>query len=235
VTIPFNPIEPWSGSIMGSEPDIDVELMVHIALTSLCEDHLIATAALPIVLLPIRNQENLVWQQRLKAMSNLKGPHFHVGMTLLVKYTQYLFNLQHNTARTAMQQRTRLTVYKESATVVTREMERLSYENAILRNGARPPSEQDRELQEVYRRLSNAEHEWNHTRMLLNITREEVDIRTHGIVHLEHHVEAQDAELEERAEMITNLEQQLLELRVQAPPEPANLEEIDVMSGVDED
>jgi hypothetical protein len=40
--------------------------------------------------------------------------------------------------------------------------------------------------------------------MLLDITREEVDIRTHGIVHLEHHVE--DAELGERAEMITNLE-----------------------------
>jgi hypothetical protein len=35
---------------------------------------------------------------------------------------------------------------------------------------------------------------------------EEVDIRTHRIVCLEHHVEAQDAELEERAEMITNLE-----------------------------
>jgi hypothetical protein len=50
--------------------------------------------------------------------------------------------------------------------------------------------------------------------MLLDITREEVDIHTHRIVHLEHHVEAQDAEHEERAEMITNLEQQLLELEV---------------------
>jgi hypothetical protein len=71
--------------------------------------------------------------------------------------------------------------------------------------------------------------------MLLDITREEVDIRTHGIIHLEHHVEAQDAELEERAEMIANLEQQLLELQVQAPPEPADLKEINAMSGVDED
>jgi hypothetical protein len=71
--------------------------------------------------------------------------------------------------------------------------------------------------------------------MLLDTTCEEVDIRTHGIVHLEHHVEAQDAKLEERAEMIANLEQQLLELQVQAPPEPANPEEIDAMSGVDED
>jgi hypothetical protein len=42
--------------------------------------------------------------------------------------------------------------------------------------------------------------------MLLDITREEVDIRTHRIVHLEYHVEAQDAKLEERVEMIANLE-----------------------------
>jgi hypothetical protein len=59
---------------------------------------------------------------------------------------------------------------------------------------------------------SYTEHGWNHTRMLLDIAHEEVDIHTHGIIHLEHHVEAQDAELEERAKMITNLEQQLLEL-----------------------
>jgi hypothetical protein len=43
--------------------------------------------------------------------------------------------------------------------------------------------------------------------MLLDITREEVDIRTHGIVHLENHVKTQDAKLEERVEIITDLEQ----------------------------
>jgi hypothetical protein len=64
----------------------------------------------------------------------------------------------------------------------------------------------DSELQEVYCRLSDAEHGWNYTRMLLDITREEVDIRTHGIVHLENHVEMQNAELEERVERITDLE-----------------------------
>jgi hypothetical protein len=53
VTIPFGPMEPWSGSIIGSEPDTGVELMAHIALTSLCDYHLTATAALPIMLLPI--------------------------------------------------------------------------------------------------------------------------------------------------------------------------------------
>jgi hypothetical protein len=210
-------------------------VVVHIALTSLCEDRLAATATLPFTLLLIWNQENPVCQQHLEAVSDLEGPHFHTGMTSLARYAQYLFNLQHNTARTGMQQRTCLMAYKESATAATCEIERLRQENAILRSGARPPSEQDHELQEVYRRLSNFKHGWNHTHMLLDITREEVETHTHGIIHLEHHVEVQDTELEERAETTANLEQQLLELQVQAPPEPTDPEEIDAISGIDED
>jgi predicted RNase H-like nuclease (RuvC/YqgF family) len=125
--------------------------------------------------------------------------------------------------------------YKESATATTGEIKRLRHENAILRSGVHPPSKHDRELKEVCRRLSNTEHGWNHTRLLLDITREEVEIRTHGVIHLEHHVEAQDTELEEGAETIANLEQQLLEFQGQAPPESVNPEEIDATSGIDED
>jgi hypothetical protein len=77
VTIPFDPTEPWLGSVIGSEPDTGVVLMAHITLTSLCEDHLIATATLPIALLLIQDQENPILQQRLEAVFNLKGPDFH--------------------------------------------------------------------------------------------------------------------------------------------------------------
>jgi hypothetical protein len=58
----LDPAHLWSGSIVGSEPDTGVEMMAHITLASLCEDRLAATAALPIALLPIQNQENPVWQ-----------------------------------------------------------------------------------------------------------------------------------------------------------------------------
>jgi hypothetical protein len=68
-------------------------MMAHIALTSLCEDCLAATAALPIVLLPIWNQENPIWQQLHEVVSDLEGPQFQVGMTSLARYAQYLFNL----------------------------------------------------------------------------------------------------------------------------------------------
>jgi hypothetical protein len=87
----------------------------------------------------------------------------------------------------------------------------------------------------VYRRLSEAEHGWNHTRMLLDITHEEVDTRTHRIIHLEHHVETQDVELQERVETIANLEQQLLQLQGPSPPALVDHEEIDATSGIDED
>jgi hypothetical protein len=124
-------------------------MMAHITLTSLCEDHLATTAALPIVFLLIWNQENPVWQQCLEAVSGLEGPHFHAGMTSLARYAQYLLNHQHKTARAGMQQHTRLTASEESATATIREIERLRHENAILYNGAHPPSERDHELQEV--------------------------------------------------------------------------------------
>jgi hypothetical protein len=136
VMIPFNPTEPWSGSVIDSEPDTGVEMMAHMALTSLCEDCLAATATQAILLLSIRDQENPIWQQRLEAMSNLRGPHFYAGMTSLAKYAQYLFNLQHNTARTARQQRTRLIAYEESATATAQEIEKWRHENAILHSGA---------------------------------------------------------------------------------------------------
>jgi hypothetical protein len=55
VTIPFDLMEPWSGSVIGSELDTGVEMMAHITLTSLCEDRLAATTTVPIALLPIQS------------------------------------------------------------------------------------------------------------------------------------------------------------------------------------
>jgi hypothetical protein len=56
----LTPTEPWSGFVIDSEPNTGIELMAYITLTSLCEDRLAATTALPITLLPIRNQEKPV-------------------------------------------------------------------------------------------------------------------------------------------------------------------------------
>jgi hypothetical protein len=62
-------------------------------------------------------------------------------MASLDKYMQYLFNLQHNTARIGIQQRMCLTAYKENTAATSHELERLRHENAVLRSGTLPPSE----------------------------------------------------------------------------------------------
>jgi hypothetical protein len=66
----------------------------------------------------------------------------------------------------------------------------------------------------MYRCLSEAEHGWHYFRHQLDAAREVLDERTHAIIHLKHHVEQQDLELEERAVMIADLEQQLQVLQL---------------------
>jgi hypothetical protein len=67
--------------------------------------------------------------------------------------------------------------------------------------------ESDLELQTTYRCLSEAKHGLNFTRKQLDLAQEEVDTRTHVIMHLENAFETQGTELEERVETIANLEQ----------------------------
>jgi cell division protein FtsB len=117
---------------------------------------------MPITLFLIQNLEYPVWKQRLQAVSDLEGSHFNAGIAAMAKYAQYLFNLQHSTARTVLQQRMRLTAYDEHNTSISRELEQLIHENALLHSGTLPPSDQDREWKVTYHRISEAEHGWNY-------------------------------------------------------------------------
>jgi hypothetical protein len=65
-----------------------------------------------------------------------------------------------------------------------------------------------------------------------------LDERTHAIIHLKHHVEQQDLELEERAATIADLKQQHQVLQLQVPPAhaaPIAPAEPDAESDVDEE
>jgi predicted nucleic acid-binding Zn-ribbon protein len=117
-------------------------------------------------------------------------------------------------------------------------IEELRHANTILCSGMPPPSDQDCKLQVAYRHLSEAEHGWHYFRQQLDAAREMLDERTHAIIHLEHHVEKQDLDLEQRATTIADLEQQLQVLQLQvspAPTAPAAPVEPDAESDVDEE
>jgi hypothetical protein len=87
VTIPIDPSEPWSGSVIASEPNTAIEMMAHTSLTYMRESRLTATAALPTALHLIWHQENPVWRQRLEDASDRWDPHFSAKTASLAKYS----------------------------------------------------------------------------------------------------------------------------------------------------
>jgi hypothetical protein len=137
-----------------------------------------------------------------------------------------MFNLQASTGRTVMRQH----LHSSS---LEQHVEELRRTNTILHSGMPPPSDQDRELQVMYRHLSEAEHGWHYFRQQLDAAREMLDERMHAIIHLEHHIEQQDLDLEQRAATIADLKQQLQVLP--APAVPAAPAEPDAESDVDEE
>jgi hypothetical protein len=207
VMIPLNPAEPWMGTVIGVELDDTIEQTAQVALTSLCGSRLTDTAAMPIAFFPIRNQGDPMWKQCLEAVFDLECPHFHTCMAAMVEYAQYSFNLQHNLARTVIQQRLSTAAYDEHIITISRELAQLKCWNDLLCGGTVPPSDQDCELKATYHRLSEVEHGWHYTQQQLDAAHELVDERTHTIEHLELGNEHQDLELEERATVIASLEQ----------------------------
>jgi hypothetical protein len=95
---------------------------------------------------------------------DLTNLHYSPSAAQMAKYVRYLFNLQHNTGKVITEQRVRLNVYAEQATLMSHAMERLERESATLCRGTCESLEKDLELQVTYRRLSEAEHGLNYTR-----------------------------------------------------------------------
>jgi hypothetical protein len=70
------------------------------------------------------------------AISDLESPHFSTGWSVMAEYVSYLFNLQHNTGRTVIEQCMHLNAYKEYSIIASCEMDWLRHDNAILYYGA---------------------------------------------------------------------------------------------------
>jgi hypothetical protein len=158
VMIPIRPEEPWSITVMGVELDDTIDKTAHFALASLCESRLADNTVSPLTLFPFRYQGDPMWQQCFEAISDPEGLHYHSGMAAMAEYAQGLFNLQHSTDTTVVQQRLCMAACEERFTAISQELAQLKCENDLLCGGTVPPSEQDRELKVTYHGFSNTEH-----------------------------------------------------------------------------
>jgi hypothetical protein len=70
----------------GDDLDDTLERAAHQALTEFCERHLPVLGDTAIALLPVRNEGNGVWSERVTAISDPEFPTHHAGWALTARY-----------------------------------------------------------------------------------------------------------------------------------------------------
>jgi hypothetical protein len=92
-----HPIDPtmsaWFTTSRGDDLDDTLERASHQALMEFCERHLPVLSDTAIALLPIWNEGNAVWSERVAATGDPELPTHHAGWALTTRYAQHVTSL----------------------------------------------------------------------------------------------------------------------------------------------
>jgi hypothetical protein len=83
----------WFTTSQGDDLDDTLERAAHQALTEFCERHLPVLGDTAITLLPIRNEGNVVWSERVAAIGDPELLTHHAGWALTARYAQHVSSL----------------------------------------------------------------------------------------------------------------------------------------------
>jgi hypothetical protein len=112
VDIPAHPTDPammvWFTTAQGDNIDDTLERVAHQALTEFCERHLPVLSDTAIALLPIQNEGNVVWSERVAAVGNPEFLTHHAGWAFTTCYAQHVSSLLQEVTVTGAHLRLRL-------------------------------------------------------------------------------------------------------------------------------
>jgi hypothetical protein len=84
----------WFTTARGDDLDDTLERAAHQALTEFCERHLPVLGDTAIALLPVRNEGNVVWSERVTAIGDPESLTHHAGWALTARYAQHVSSLR---------------------------------------------------------------------------------------------------------------------------------------------
>jgi hypothetical protein len=112
VDIPAHPTDPamtaWFTMARGDDLDDTLERAAHQALMEFCERHLSVLGDTAIAFLPIQNEGNTVWSERVVAIGDPELPTHHAGWALTARYAQHVGSLLQEVTATGTHLRLRL-------------------------------------------------------------------------------------------------------------------------------
>jgi hypothetical protein len=83
----------WFTTARGDDLDDTLKRAAHQALTEFCERHLPVLGDTAIALLPVRNEGNAVWTERVAAIGDPEFPTHHAGWALTARYGRHVSSL----------------------------------------------------------------------------------------------------------------------------------------------
>jgi hypothetical protein len=83
----------WFTTAWGDDLNDTLERASHQALTEFCERHLPVLGDTAIALLPVRNEGNAVWSERVTTISDPEFLTHHAGWALTARYAQHVSSL----------------------------------------------------------------------------------------------------------------------------------------------
>jgi hypothetical protein len=83
----------WFTTARGDDLDDTLERATHQALMEFCERHLLVLGDTTIALLPVRNEGNVVWSDRVATIGNPEFLTHHAGWALTACYSQHVSSL----------------------------------------------------------------------------------------------------------------------------------------------
>jgi peptidoglycan hydrolase CwlO-like protein len=101
----------WFTTAQGDGLDDTLERAAHQALTEFYEHHLPILGNTAIALLPIWNEGNTVWSERVATIGDPELPTHHVGWALTTRYSQHVSSLLQEVTATGAHLRLRLEDY----------------------------------------------------------------------------------------------------------------------------
>jgi hypothetical protein len=217
----------WFTTARGDDLDDTLERAVHQALTEFCERHLPVLGDTAITLLPIQNEGNTVWSERLAAIGDPELLTHHVGWALTARYAQHVSSLLLEECASQVKAKNR--VIKD----IQKGNRELLQKNARLETCIR---ELNDELMMTYRSCDFKTDDLDDTRTRLQHAQDELVAAQSYIHHLETELHERDEQLEASQAQAADLQHKVEHLQELIPPElEEDPEEIEGMSGVDDD
>jgi hypothetical protein len=233
----------WFTTPRGDDLDDTLERAAHQALTKFCEHHLPVLGDTAIALLPIRNEGNAVWSERVTAIGDPEFLTHYAGWVLTARYAQHMSSLLQEVTATSTHLRLRLEECADQVKAKSRVIKdiqkgnrELLQENDHLETRM---SELSDELMRTYRSRDFKTDDLDDTRTRLQHAQDELVAAQSYVHHLETELHERDEQLEASQAQAADLQHQVDHLQELIPLEPEkheeDPEEIEGMSDKDDD